>query len=153
MPNLRQPRVLVPSLLRTTLMATSIACCRPSLASDRPASSDHFGDGRFHNLAAITQPGFTDTVGILWRFMTDKPADATPAKPIEVLPVTRADLLAAPGASLWRLGHSTMLLKLDGKFWLTDPVFSERRRPWVSPARSDSMHRPSRWMRCRRSRP
>ena len=108
MPNLCQPRVLVPSLLRTTLMATSIACCRPSLASDRPASSDHFGDGRFHNLAAITQPGFTDTVGILWRFMTDKPADATPAKPIEVLPVTRADLLAAPGASLWRLGQSTM---------------------------------------------
>nr|WP_235582085.1 MBL fold metallo-hydrolase [Rhizobacter sp. Root1221] len=129
MPNLRQTRVLVPSLLITTLMALSIACCRPSLAADGPAASDHFGDGRFHNLAPTTQPGFGGTLKIVWRLMTDKPADAAPARPIQVLPLTQADLLAAPGASLWRLGHSTMLLKLDGKFWLTDPVFSERASP------------------------
>jgi L-ascorbate metabolism protein UlaG (beta-lactamase superfamily) len=33
--------------------------------------------------------------------------------------------------------HSTMLLKLDGRFWLTDPVFSERASPfqWMGPKR------------------
>ena len=32
--------------------------------------------------------------------------------------------------SLWRLGHSTLLLKLQGRFWLTDPVPSERASPF-----------------------
>ena len=33
-----------------------------------------------------------------------------PRKPVPVYPVTR-DLLAAPDLSLWRLGHSTMLVQ------------------------------------------
>ena len=41
-------------------------------------------------------PGFAKTLGILWRFMTDKPADAAPAQPLQVLPLTQADLAAAP---------------------------------------------------------
>jgi L-ascorbate metabolism protein UlaG (beta-lactamase superfamily) len=38
---------------------------------------------------------------------------------------------------LYRLGHSTILMKLNGEFWLTDPVFSERASPvqWAGPAR------------------
>jgi L-ascorbate metabolism protein UlaG (beta-lactamase superfamily) len=44
---------------------------------------------------------------------------------------------AAPDRSLFRLGHSTILLKLRGQYWLTDPVFSERASPvqWMGPAR------------------
>lgn len=38
--------------------------------------------------------------------------------------------MAAPDQTLYRLGHSTMLLKLDNAFWLTDPVFSERASPF-----------------------
>ena len=51
--------------------------------------------------------------------------------------LTRAQLLAAPDRSLFRLGHSTVLLKLRGEFWLTDPVFSERASPvqWAGPKR------------------
>jgi L-ascorbate metabolism protein UlaG (beta-lactamase superfamily) len=43
----------------------------------------------------------------------------------------------APDRSLFRLGHSTVLLKLNGHFWLTDPVFSERASPvqWAGPQR------------------
>jgi L-ascorbate metabolism protein UlaG (beta-lactamase superfamily) len=46
-------------------------------------------------------------------------------------------LLAAPDNTLFRLGHSTVLLKLNNEFWLTDPVFSERASPvqWAGPAR------------------
>ena len=36
---------------------------------------------------------------------------------------------AAPDRSLYRLGHSTVLLRLRGGWWLTDPVFSERASP------------------------
>jgi L-ascorbate metabolism protein UlaG (beta-lactamase superfamily) len=51
--------------------------------------------------------------------------------------LTREALLAAPDNTLYRLGHSTMLIKLGGAFYLTDPVFSERASPvqWAGPAR------------------
>ena len=74
---------------------------------------------------------------MLWRFMFDKPAEAPPAAPLPVASLTRAQLLAAPDRTLVRLGHSTMLMKLAGGFWLTDPVFSERASPvqWAGPKR------------------
>ena len=55
--------------------------------------------------------------------------------PVETL--TRAELDAAPDRSLFRLGHSTMLIKLRGEFWITDPVFAERASPvqWMGPKR------------------
>ncbi|WP_409201839.1 MBL fold metallo-hydrolase [Pseudomonas aeruginosa] len=42
---------------------------------------------------------------------------------------SRAELDATVDGSLFRLGHSTLLLKLAGSWWLTDPVFSERASP------------------------
>ena len=44
-------------------------------------------------------------------------------------PLTREALRLAPDRSLYRLGHSTVLLRLRGGWWLTDPVFSERASP------------------------
>jgi L-ascorbate metabolism protein UlaG (beta-lactamase superfamily) len=60
-----------------------------------------------------------------------------PAEPIPVRAVSQAELQAAPDRSLYRLGHSTLLLKLRGQWWLTDPVFSERASPvqWAGPRR------------------
>ena len=46
-----------------------------------------------------------------------------------VHPLTREALRLAPDRSLYRLGHSTVLLRLRGGWWLTDPVFSERASP------------------------
>jgi L-ascorbate metabolism protein UlaG (beta-lactamase superfamily) len=67
----------------------------------------------------------------------NKPAGTAPGAPVPVLPLTRAQLEAAPDRSLFRLGHSTMLLKLRGGYWLTDPVFAERASPfqWMGPKR------------------
>ncbi|WP_306580444.1 MBL fold metallo-hydrolase, partial [Pseudomonas sp.] len=45
--------------------------------------------------------------------------------------LTRAQLDAAPHASLFRLGHSTVLFKLGEGWWLTDPVFSKRASPFT----------------------
>jgi L-ascorbate metabolism protein UlaG (beta-lactamase superfamily) len=44
--------------------------------------------------------------------------------------LTPADLAAAPERSLYRLGHSTLLMKLRGGWWITDPVFAERASPF-----------------------
>lgn len=66
-----------------------------------------------------------------------KPANTVPKGAIPVLPLSGADLDAAPDRSLFRLGHSTLLIKLRGGFWITDPVFAERASPvqWAGPKR------------------
>jgi L-ascorbate metabolism protein UlaG (beta-lactamase superfamily) len=73
----------------------------------------------------------------MWAFAVGKPAGTVPTRAVPVLALTRAQLLAAPDNTLFRLGHSTLLLKLNGHFFLTDPVFSERASPvqWAGPKR------------------
>lgn len=92
---------------------------------------------KFRNARRIRKLGLIDSIGVMLRFLFDKPADTVPRQPIPVHALSRAQLLAAPDRSLYRLGHSTVLLKLNGQFWLTDPVFSERASPvqWAGPAR------------------
>ncbi len=94
-------------------------------------------DGKFHNVAPRQSPGFFKTLGIAWYALTQKPDTTVPRAPIPVQRLDAAALAAAPDASLFRLGHSTLLLKLAGEFWLTDPVFSERASPvqWAGPKR------------------
>ena len=65
----------------------------------------------------------------MWDFFFNKPANTTPPAPVPVHPLTREALRLAPDRSLYRLGHSTVLLRLRGGWWLTDPVFSERASP------------------------
>ena len=77
-----------------------------------------------------------------------------PVDPIPVRPLTTAQLEALdPQANhLVRLGHSSHLLKLRGKFWLIDPVFGERASP-VSFAGPKRFHPPPLTLdSCRRSR-
>src|SRR5579864_3279070 len=94
-------------------------------------------DGKFRNHDPVQRAGFWKTLQVLWRFAFEKPAGTVPAQPIPVLAISSEQLLAAPDRSLFRLGHSTMLLKLRGEFWLTDPVFSKRASPlqWMGPKR------------------
>jgi len=66
---------------------------------------------------------------LMWKFFFDKPPDTRPQGKIPVDPLTHQALEAAPDRSLWRLGHSTVLLKLRGEFLLTDPVFAKRASP------------------------
>lgn len=94
-------------------------------------------DGRFRNgtvkPADVPEPG----AKVFWDFLFNKPRDTEPPAPVPIRALTRATLDAAPDRSLWRLGHSTILMKLRGGWWLTDPVFSERASPvqWAGPKR------------------
>jgi L-ascorbate metabolism protein UlaG (beta-lactamase superfamily) len=98
-------------------------------------------DGRFRNPVKMHKMGFFKSLGIMLRFAFDKPKDTVPTLPIPVHAITQQQLLDAPDRSLFRLGHSTVLFKLNGNFWLTDPVFSERASPvqWAGPQR---FHKP-----------
>jgi L-ascorbate metabolism protein UlaG (beta-lactamase superfamily) len=81
----------------------------------------------------VAEPG----AKVMWDFFFNKPRNTEPHAPVPVHVLTRAELDAAPDRSLYRLGHSTILMKLRGAWWLTDPVFSERASPvqWAGPKR------------------
>ena len=89
------------------------------------------------NFAAPATGGLLKSLTIAWRFFFDKPANTQPAEAVPVQTLTRAQLLAAPNNTVFRLGHSTVLLKLRNEFWITDPVFAERASPvqWAGPKR------------------
>jgi L-ascorbate metabolism protein UlaG (beta-lactamase superfamily) len=91
----------------------------------------------YRNEAPRQQPGFLKALKIFWDFAFNKPADTVPGQALPVQALTHAQLLSAADNSLFRLGHSTVLMKLNGEFWLTDPVFSKRASPvqWAGPAR------------------
>lgn len=93
------------------------------------ADSPQYADGRFRNThprpARTPQPD----ARVLWDFLFNKPANSEPAQALPVVRLSGAELENAPERSLYRLGHSTLLMKLRGGWWLTDPVFSERASP------------------------
>lgn len=122
-------------------VAVGAAGCATSQPCDpRPTAAPHTDDGcRFRNLpnpaAKPSQDGWT-----IWsRFFSAKKEGTVPVDPIPVRPLTRAQLDALDPAAnhVVRLGHSSHLLKLRGRYWLIDPVFSERASPlqFVGPKR------------------
>lgn len=81
-------------------------------------------DGKFRNTRPnYHKPSFGKSLQLMWKFLFNKPKDTVPNKQIPVLSLSKEQLLSAPDRSLFRLGHSTILLKLRDEFWLTDPVF------------------------------
>jgi L-ascorbate metabolism protein UlaG (beta-lactamase superfamily) len=102
-----------------------------------PTAAPRLPDGRFHNVVPRRRQGIREILSLVWKLATAKPKTAVPGQALPVRGLTTADIESAPDASLWRLGHSTMLFKLDGRYWLTDPVFSGRAAPvqWAGPKR------------------
>jgi len=131
----RTPARLLLAGVISTMASVSLCACTSAPAAH--AESPQQRDGKFHNVVPRQAPGFAKTLSIAWRVLTEKPDTTVPRAPIPVQPLSAAALAEAPDASLFRLGHSTLLLKLGGAYWLTDPVFSERASPvqWMGPKR------------------
>lgn len=107
-----------------------------AVADKYRASPQRHGD-RFRNPVPRPVEGFGKTLRIIWNALFNKPAGTAPNSAMPVQAITPVQLDAAPDRSLFRLGHSTMLIKLRGAWWLTDPVFAERASPfqWMGPKR------------------
>ncbi|WP_430462807.1 MBL fold metallo-hydrolase [Thalassolituus sp. LLYu03] len=94
---------------------------------------------KFANPVPTPEQGVSEIVGIMWDMATAKDPRSVPDVEIPVQALTTEQLLAQkPGEHrVYRIGHSTLLLALNGEFWLLDPVFSERASPvqWAGPKR------------------
>ncbi|UNP32229.1 MBL fold metallo-hydrolase [Lysobacter gummosus] len=127
------------SLLTGALIVTAclFSAAKPHLPVAGYAASPQFTDGRFRNPNPRPAAGFLKMLRIIGDALWNKPADTVPAAAPPVLALTPEQLAQAPDHSLFRLGHSTMLIKLRGGWWITDPVFAERASPvqWIGPKR------------------
>lgn len=101
-----------------------------SRAAVRPyaAASSHYRDGRFHNTApaSVVDPAEQASIGMAMLRRGDR---GKPPRPVPLAtPLAPAD--AADLAATW-FGHSSVIVEIDGRRVLTDPVWSRR----VSPSR------------------
>lgn len=89
--------------------------------------SPQYRDGVFHNTEPVRQISpDVEATAVAWDLVTKRNA-GSPRGPV---PLAKSDI-SGPAADLaftW-LGHSTVLVEIDGYRILTDPVFSERCSP------------------------
>jgi L-ascorbate metabolism protein UlaG (beta-lactamase superfamily) len=116
----------------STLIAGVIIIMASTLLNAKSAAQTRSAlslDTDLKNPVVVTKGGRLEQARVMWDFFFNKPADTRPAGKIPVQAVTGEQLLASPDNTVWRLGHSTVLLKLHDAFWLTDPMFSHRASP------------------------
>ncbi|HYF17474.1 MAG TPA: MBL fold metallo-hydrolase [Ramlibacter sp.] len=130
-------------MMVAAILAVGAAAAAAGEACDSPyARSPQFDADqcRFRNPANPHERPTRSSWDIWMRFIAAaKPPGTVPVDPIPVRQLTRAALDALDPAAnhIIRLGHSSHLLKLRGKWWLVDPVFGERASPvsWAGPKR------------------
>ncbi len=103
---------------------------------ERIQDSEHFDGSRFVN--PVQTPMARPSLGLAWEYFAGDGA-RVPTEPFPLLNPEKASLAPGGGEALratW-LGHSTVLLEIDGKLILTDPVFGPRAAPvsWLGPKR------------------
>lgn len=110
----------------------------PAYPENAMKKPDNFKDGRFVNAEPTTvmKPG--SNWDSIYRFLFKGHKDRFPGNPLPVVPLDGyADRPLADGLRFIWLGHSSVLVELDGKRILIDPVLSGRASflPWAGPKR------------------
>jgi L-ascorbate metabolism protein UlaG (beta-lactamase superfamily) len=130
----------VAALLGVLVMGYAINCIGSDTKQYDYSASAQFSQGKFINLVKdSTQSSFSEILEGARRYFFTKSPDSVPSNAIPVLPISRDSLAkeAMQGDSLYRLGHSSILLSLAKQYWLIDPVLGERASPvsWAGPKR------------------
>jgi hypothetical protein len=116
-------------LVLITLIGVVMIGC--SYKNEKRHNSDYFQDGKFKNSEANMDSSFGGFLSNIWKFVSEKVEDQVPREnEIPIKKLTKDDIANMPNNSVVRLGHSTLLLKIDDKLILTDPVLSAQITPF-----------------------
>ncbi|MFH4815093.1 MBL fold metallo-hydrolase [Vibrio alginolyticus] len=113
-------------------MGTSMISCSIVDTEKAPTYPD-----KFSNIELEYKSGLGDMFEIMKAYFTTERLNPTPTIEIPVHAIPARQLLEEQDDVIYRLGHSSVLMKLDGKLVMTDPVFSDRASPvqWAGPKR------------------
>ena len=121
------------------ILAISLGACVSNSMSNTLEESAHYKDGEFINSEPFEKPNLSKTLAIIKRFVFEDKINTEPKQPIPVMKIEAHQLnnRLSEQTAVYRLGHSTILMELNGQIWMTDPVFSERASPvqWAGPKR------------------
>lgn len=137
----KKHQTLTLSVLLSGVLMTSCANYPNSSVHtlNRIESSPQFSEGKFRNEQEIQVFSWSKTWAATKEVLFNKSKQSVPeeAPPIQQLSQDEFNLDAKDALSFARLGHSTLLIQMSGKYFLTDPVFSERVSPvqWMGPKR------------------
>lgn len=115
---------------------TSITCVSVA-ADDMPEAGSILKNGRYQNSDGQSSTGFRELLGILKDYLFERSSEATPKQGMPVQALVLEELESMEGTLVVKLGHSPVLLRMQDKFWLMDPVFGKRASPvsWMEPKR------------------
>lgn len=139
--SLKKHKTLTGGLLLSGVLMTSCATYPNSSEHtlNRIHSSTQFSEGKFRNEQETQVFEWGKTWAIVKDYFFNKSDKAVPETmpAIQQLSNDAFDLNNSEALNFARLGHSTLLIQLSGKYFLTDPVFSERVSPvqWMGPKR------------------
>lgn len=138
------PRILRRSAALAAAGCAFVAGCGAAGGGEaRYENSPQFREGLFRNMDNPDELPSASAWRIWSRFIVGSKVDTVPvdAIPVHALDRAQLDALDTKANHVVRLGHSSHLLKLRGKYWLIDPVFSDRASPvqWAGPKR---FHKP-----------
>ena len=125
-------------LILTVILMT--ACYSKNQNNRISHSPQYSGEkGKFINDQPTQMTGFKGFLEASTEFFFNKHPNTKPDRDIPVQKLDPATLALNEHSNLSfvRLGHSSLLVQLNGKNWLIDPVFSERASPvqWAGPKR------------------
>lgn len=89
-------------------------------------------NGRYLNEVPRHQLSLWEKLSIVWKFGFENPEDNIPKDSINTaaLSINSLQTLSNDKLHVIRLGHSTVLMKIFGQYWITDPMFSQRASPF-----------------------
>jgi N-acyl-phosphatidylethanolamine-hydrolysing phospholipase D len=100
---------------------------REQVESEDPALLyvPHLKDGRYFNPWMPMQKGFSDF--LLWQLSEKTSYSQAEENDVPKLaPGLRERILSSSDDFIAWIGHATFLMRINGEYWITDPMFSER---------------------------
>ena len=138
-------KILKINFLLIVIICAVVACVNQSCSSakygekeiqmEKIKHSPQLRDGKFRNNSEWVQPSLIGNIGIMWKFFTGG-KDRTPKfqLPHEKTDLTYFNSKSHENLSSSWLGHSTLLINIDGYRIITDPVF-EKSASFFGPTR------------------
>ena len=139
--SVKKHKTLTGGLLLSGVLMTSCATYPNSSEHtlNRIQTSDQYSAGKFRNKQETQVFEWGKTWAIIKDYFYNKSDRAVPETmpAIQQLSNDAFNLDNTEDLNFARLGHSTLLIQISGKYVLTDPVFSERVSPvqWLGPKR------------------
>ena len=122
-----------------TMKCTSYGKNLSMTSQERMENSLQYDNGKFHNAKRDLYDAGAAWRALFKEILFSKRVDPVPQVVPPIRQLTGTDFFIHNDQALRfvRLGHSTIMLQIGGKVWLTDPVFSKRVSmfQWIGPKR------------------